>query len=168
MKDRPVLALIAAVARNGVIGAGNRLPWRLPEDLRHFKATTLGHPVIMGRKTWESLGRPLPGRRNIVVTRNASYQAAGAEVVTSLDEALHSASGASKVFVIGGAELYRLALAAADELILTEIDRDYEGDAVFPGFDRADFQEHGRVKLVSADGIPYAFVTYQRGAGRGR
>lgn len=167
MSDRPELVLIAAVARNGVIGIENRLPWRLPEDLRHFKATTLGHPVLMGRKTWESLGRPLPGRLNIVITRNPGYAAAGALVVNSLEAALAAASAAApgerEVYLIGGAELYGQALAQADRLVLTEIDADFAGDAYFPVFDRGLWREAERHAAVSADGLPYAFVTYQRG-----
>lgn len=163
-KGQLQIVLIAAVARNGVIGIENRLPWRLPEDLRHFKATTMGKPVIMGRKTWESLGRPLPGRLNLVVSRTPDYLAPGARVVDSLDAAFSAASaaGAGEAFVIGGGELYRLALGQADRLVLTEIDRDYAGDASFPPVDRTLFVEVARETAVSADGLPYAFVTYQR------
>ena len=161
---RPEIVIVAAVARNGVIGRDNALPWRLPEDLRHFKATTLGKPVIMGRKTWESLGRPLPGRLNLVVSRNADYLAEGGEVVDSIASALAraAAAGAEQACIIGGGELYRQALAIADRLILTEIDRDFEGDATFPPFDRQVFVETDRCPAVSADGLPYAFVTYRR------
>jgi dihydrofolate reductase len=166
VSGRPLLILIAAVARNGVIGVDNRLPWRLPEDLRHFKATTLGHPVIMGRKTWESLGRPLPGRLNIVITRNPDYAAGGAVVVTSLPAALSAAAAAlppgGEAYLIGGAELYAQALSFADRLVLTEIDADFPGDAFFPAFDRRRWREVDRQPAVSADGLPYAFVTYQR------
>ena len=156
--------LIAAVARNGVIGLNNQLPWRLPEDLRHFKASTLGKPVIMGRKTWESLGRPLPGRHNLVVSRQAGFTASGAQVFGTLDAALAAAAatGAAEACVIGGGELYRQALALADRLVLTEIDRDFAGDAFFPEFDRTRFVETARESAVSADGLPYAFVTYRR------
>jgi len=166
VSGRPLLVLIAAVARNGVIGIENRLPWRLPEDLRHFKATTLGHPVLMGRKTWESLGRPLPGRLNIVITRNPEYPAAGAVVVGSLQAALEAASAAApgerEVYLIGGAELYGQALAQADRLLLTEIDADFAGDAYFPDYDRKLWRETDRQAAVSADGLAFAFVTYQR------
>src|SRR3970282_2251892 len=113
--------LVAAVAKNGVIGAAGKLPWRLPEDLKHFKALTLGHPVIMGRKTWESLGKPLPGRDNIVVTRSSGFEAHGASVASSLDAALALCMGEPIVFVIGGGELYAEALPVADGLVLTEI-----------------------------------------------
>lgn len=164
---RPEVVIVAAVARNGIIGRDNALPWRLPEDLRHFKATTLGKPVIMGRKTWESLGRPLPGRLNLVVSRNAAYAAEGGEVVGSLEAALARAAavGAPEACIIGGGELYRQALGLADRLILTEIDRDFAGDAYFPDFDRARFVETARQSAVSTDGLPYAFVTYCRQPG---
>ena len=166
MSAAPHLAIIAAVARNGVIGIDNRLPWKLPEDLRHFKATTLGHPVIMGRKTWESLGRPLPGRMNIVVSRNVDYVATGGCVVTSLEEAIAAAAPAvpsdGTVFLIGGGELYRQGLALAERMVLTEVDADFAGDACFPPFDRAVWRELARETGVSADGLGYAFVTYAR------
>ena len=120
MSGKTEIILIAAVAENGVIGRDNALPWRLKADLAHFKATTSGHPVLMGRKTWESLGRPLPGRRNLVVTRDPAYSASGAEVFVSPEAAL-AAAGATKVFVIGGAEIYRQLLGRADVLMLTEV-----------------------------------------------
>ncbi|MDI6750965.1 MAG: dihydrofolate reductase [Pseudomonadota bacterium] len=159
-----MIVIIAAVAKNGVIGKENALPWRLPEDMAHFKALTLGHTVIMGRKTWESLPpkfRPLPNRRNVVVTRNVDYAAPGAEVVHSLDEAVKLGAGGT-AFVIGGAELYAHALPLADRLELTEIDADIEGDAYFPALDRAEWREIGRVAGRSANGLAYAFVTYER------
>jgi dihydrofolate reductase len=114
-----IISLIAAMAGNRTIGRDNALPWRLPEDLRHFKATTLGKPVIMGRKTWESLGRPLPGRRNVVVSRNPDYRPEGGELTGSLAEAIAATADADEVFVIGGAELYRQALPSAQRLYLT-------------------------------------------------
>jgi dihydrofolate reductase len=168
------LVLIAAVTKNGVIGNANALPWHLPEDLKHFKALTTGHAVIMGRKTWESLPerfRPLPGRTNIVVTRNASYVAAGATVVTSLEAAqkvgaassgLPPGGTARTLFVIGGAELYTHALPLAQRLELTEIDAEFAGDAYFPEFDRHDWCETGRNAAMSSAGLGYAFVTYER------
>jgi len=161
------LALIAAVARNGVIGHGNALLWRLPEDLRHLRRTTLGAPVIMGRKTWDSLPdafRPLPGRRNIVVTRDPGWHAAGAEATRSLDAALALARDAPRAFVIGGAELYALALPRADELLLTEIERDFDGDVRFPPWDRADFVETARETHHAGppNDFDYAFVAYRR------
>jgi len=161
---RPRVYLVAAVAANRVIGAGGKLPWRLPEDLRHFKALTLGHPVIMGRKTWESIGRPLPGRRSIVISRNSAYMAPGAEVVTSLDDALGLCDGAPEAFVIGGAELYRLALARADRLLITEIDHDFDGDTRFPAPDPAQWREAARDHHARTDERPFAvdFVEYVR------
>lgn len=161
----PLLALIAACGRGRVIGIDNRLPWHLPEDMKHFRETTRGKPVIMGRKTWESLPdafRPLPGRHNIVVSRNVGYAAAGGSVVGSLPAALAAAGDADIAFVIGGAELYRQALPLADRLILTEIDQDYAGDAFFPDFKPEEWAEVDRVALVSGTGLPFAFVTYDR------
>jgi dihydrofolate reductase len=158
------LVLIAAVAKNGVIGKDNALPWHLPEDLKHFKALTTGHAVIMGRKTWESLParfRPLPDRLNIVVTRNPGYSAPGATVVHSLAEAQKVGAGRT-AFVIGGAELYAHALPLAQRLELTEIDAAFEGDAHFPAFDRSEWCETGRISAISADAQRYAFVTYGR------
>lgn len=161
----PNLAIIVAVARNGIIGATNdagvgTLPWHLPEDLKHFKETTNGHPIIMGRKTWESLGRPLPNRRNIVISRQSDYLASGAEVFTSLPAAI-SAIGNSPAFIIGGAELYRQALPLAGQLIITEVGLDAEGDTHFPPFD-SEWGEASRKAHVSASGIPYALVRYAR------
>lgn len=155
------LSLIAAMARNRVIGRDNQLPWRLPEDLRYFKATTLGKPVIMGRKTWESLGRPLPGRRNIVVTRNAGYVAAGAEIATSLAAAVAAVDAADEAFVIGGAELYAQALQLADRLYLTEIETEVEGDAFFPALEPGAWREISRTGQESETGLRFAFVVYQ-------
>ena len=162
-----MITLIAALARNGVIGKDNALPWHLPEDLKHFKQLTTGHAVIMGRKTWESLPprfRPLPGRLNIVVTRSAEYAAPGATVVHSLEEAEKVGAGetARKLFVIGGAELYAHALPLAQRLELTEIDADVEGDAYFPAFDRTEWREVKRESGVGAEGLRYAFVSYER------
>lgn len=160
---RPEVVLIAAVARNGVIGRDNALPWRLKADLAHFKATTLGHPVLMGRKTWESLGRPLPGRRNLVVTRDRAYTANGAEVFSSLDTAIAAAED-GKVFVIGGAEIYRQLLERADALVLTEVGAEVDGDALFPNFDRSLFTEARRESHVADtdNEFPFDFVEYRR------
>lgn len=158
------LAVIAAVAANGVIGAANRLPWRLPEDLRRFRALTTGHAVIMGRKTWESLPRPLPERQNIVVTRCRDYVAAGAQVAGSLDAALARVTLPAPAYCIGGGELYALALPRADTLYLTEIDAPFDGDAYLPDFDRGDWIETRRQRGErGADaGFDYWFVTYRR------
>jgi dihydrofolate reductase len=156
------LALIAAVARNGVIGGGNTLPWRLPADLKRFRALTTGHAVIMGRRTWESIGRALPERQNIVVTRDPGYAADGASVQSSLDDALRAVTLPPPVFCIGGGELYALALPRAATLYLTEIDRAFEGDTRFPDFDRAAWREAAREEHRAPEGFGYAFVTYER------
>lgn len=159
----PVLTLIAAVAKNRVIGHENTLPWQLPEDLRHFKTLTLGHPIIMGRKTWASIGRPLPGRTNIVITRDPGFTANGVMVVHSLQDAIDRATvGTDEIFIIGGAEIYRQALPLARRLQLTEIDRDYTGDTFFPEWDRLEWIETRRECHQSGDGSGYAFVTYER------
>jgi dihydrofolate reductase len=159
---KPRITLIAAVAANGIIGRDNRLPWHLPEDLKHFKALTMGHPMIMGRKTWESLPGRLPGRPHIVISRNPDYRAEGASVVTSLAAAVDAAGETDEVFVIGGAELYSQALAIADRLQLTEIAADFEGDTRFPAYDRAAWRESARETHRAAAGLDYAFVTYER------
>jgi len=163
-QPKPRITLIAAVARNRVIGNGNALPWRLPEDLKRFKALTHGHPVIMGRKTWESLGRPLPGRTNILISRKAEFPAPGATPVGSLAAALAAAAatGTDEVFIIGGAEIYRQALPLADRLQLTEIDRDFGGDAFFPDVAPAEWRETLRESHRDAANFNYAFVTYER------
>ena len=161
----PRVVLIAAVARNGVIGKGTALVWRDPEDQAHFRRTTLGAPVLMGRKTWDSLPerfRPLPGRRNLVLTGQVGWQSPGAEAVASFAAALALAVAAPRLLVIGGAEVYRLALPWADELILTELDADFDGDAFFPAWDRAAFTLEVTESHVDAKGTPYRFATYRR------
>ena len=140
------------------------MPWRLPADLQRFKSLTMGHPVIMGRKTWASLGRALPGRRNIVVSRDRTCQAAGAEVAGSLAAALALCGDAEEVFVIGGAEIYAQALPFASRLQLTEIARDFAGDTRFPDFERSAWRETAREHHAGAD-FEYDFVTYQRQQG---
>jgi dihydrofolate reductase len=162
---QPVIALIAAVARNRAIGKNNALLWRLPEDLQFFKRTTMGCPVIMGRKTYESIGRPLPGRRNIVITRNAKWSAPGVEAANSLTEALKGIGGdVAKVFIIGGAQIYAEALPLAQEVVLTEIDRDFDADAFFPQWDKTAFTEVAREhhRAPAPNDFDYAFVTYRR------
>ncbi|MBW8829551.1 MAG: dihydrofolate reductase [Burkholderiales bacterium] len=159
---RPLISLIAAVARNGAIGKNNELLCRISEDLKFFKHTTLGSPVIMGRKTWDSIGRPLPGRRNIVVTRNPEWSADGAERAASLQEAIMLVQNAAKVFVIGGGEIYTQALPIADELVLTEIDANFEGDAFFPAWDKSQFSARASDAQTSEQGFAYRWVTYQR------
>jgi dihydrofolate reductase len=158
----PRVYLIAAVAANRVIGARGKLPWHLPEDLKHFKALTLGRPIIMGRRTWESLGRPLPGRENIVVSRTPGYEAPGAGMASSLEHALALCAGEALVYVIGGEKLYEAALGIADGLVLTEIKETYEGDARFPAFDRSQWREAQRQPHVAEDGTEYDFVLYER------
>lgn len=159
-------SLIVAVAANGTIGRDNQLPWHIPEDLRWFKRTTLGKPVIMGRRTWDSLGRPLPGRLNIVLTRQPGWSADGAVVADSLDHALALAEAhdpAAEAMVIGGALIFAEALPRVGRIYLTEIARDYAGDTVFPAFDRAVWVETMR---EAHDGDPaYAFVVLERRAG---
>jgi len=165
MPNRPRLALIAAVARNRVIGRGGELVWRESADQKHFRHVTMGCPVIMGRKTWDSLParfRPLPGRRNIVVTRNAGCHGEGADRAGSLAEALRLAQDAAKVFVIGGAELYALALPQADELVLTEIEAELDGDVFFPDWPRERFALAASEPHVSDSGIGYRFNHYIR------
>ncbi len=162
--DSAPLVLIAAVAANGVIGMGNGLPWRLAEDLRRFRMLTTGHTVIMGRKTWESLPRALPGRQNIVVTRQPAYGARDAEVAASLDAALALVRMPAPVFCIGGGELYRAALPRASALLLTEIARDFPGDAWFPVLRCGQWREASREvrPATGPEGFAYAFVTYER------
>lgn len=156
------LTLIVAYASNRVIGRDNSLPWKLPGDLAHFKRTTLGHPIIMGRKTWESLGRPLPGRTNIVVTRQADYAAAGAVVAASLQAALDACPKDANPFVIGGAQLYTLALPSADRIVATEVHAQVDGDAWFPELPINQWQETGRQPQPEENGLRYDFVTYER------
>jgi dihydrofolate reductase len=163
----PCVILIAGVARNGVIGHDNRLLWHLPEDLAYFRRQTQGCPVIMGRKTWDSLParfRPLPGRRNLVLTRQPNPTFTGAEAAATLNEALALVADAPRVFVIGGEQVYRTALPQADQLMLTEIDRDFEGDTRFPEWSISDFSELGRDKHHAAapNDFDFSFVTYQR------
>lgn len=134
------LAVIAAVSRNGVIGRAGKLPWHLSHDLRRFKEITTGHAIIMGRKTYESIGRPLPKRRSLVITRDPSFRANGVEIVRSLDEALEAARGESRRFVIGGAAIFADALPRADELYLTRVHAEVDGDAYFPDVDFGDWE----------------------------
>lgn len=154
--------LVAAVASNGVIGAGNRMPWHLPGDLRHLKALTLGHPVIMGRKTYESIGKPLPGRENIVVSRTPGLEIAGVNIASSLEGALALCAGQSVAFILGGGELYKASLPLADGLVLTEIHASYDGDTRFPQWDRSAFRETQRRPQTTADGPAFDFVLYER------
>lgn len=164
------IALMWAMARNGVIGRDNKLPWYLPEDLKYFKRVTTGKPVIMGRKTYDSIGRPLPNRTNIVVTRDASLTVPGVKVVTSLDDALDLAraesviSDVEEVIVMGGAEIYAQALPYADRLYVTLVHAEVEGDAVFPPIDLDEYQELARedFKAEGPNPYDYSFVVYER------
>jgi dihydrofolate reductase len=156
------LKLIVAYAKNRTIGRDNTLPWKLPGDLAHFKRTTLGCPIIMGRKTWDSLGRPLPGRQNIVITRDLSRASDGAHFVTSLSDALDLVRDADQVFVIGGAQIYQQALPLADSVIATEVQADIEGDAFFAPLDPSQWIESARVPQPAENGLAYDLVEYQR------
>ncbi len=159
---RPLLSLIAAVARDGGIGYRGDLLARISEDLRRLKRLTLGSPIVMGRGTWDSIGRPLPGRHNLVITRNPAWHAEGATAVASLDAALAAAGASDRVFVIGGAAIYALALPHADELELTEIDAEFPADTFFPAWNPADFRQTAREAHTTPEGLRYSFVSYRR------
>lgn len=162
------LCLIVAVSRNGVIGRDNQLPWHLPEDLKFFKSVTMGKPILMGRKTFESIGRPLPGRTNIVISRDPQWHSAGVEVAQSLEAALQlgreacHAAGAEEIMVIGGEQIYRMALPLADRLYLTQVDAEIEGDAYFPVVDFDDWQQVSEALPEAYDDHSYRFLTQDR------
>lgn len=165
------LAIIVAAARNGVIGLNNQLPWHLPQDLKYFKAVTFGKPVIMGRKTYESIGRPLPGRANIVITRDKQWSAAeGVVVVHSVDEALNearrvlneSSSGLDEAMIIGGAEIYRDTLSIADRVYLTRVLRDFEGDAWFPSLEENEWLLESVTAGDSQADVAHEYQVYRR------
>ena len=161
------VSLVAAVARGGVIGRDGGIPWRIPEDMARFRELTTGHAVVMGRRTWESLPdqfRPLPGRDNVVVTRNPDWSAQGADRAGSVEDALELLESEPRVFVIGGGEIYAAALPLADELLLTEIDAEIEGDTTFPRWDRDEFEEVERRERITEGGTRFAFVRYVRRA----
>jgi dihydrofolate reductase len=158
----PRVVLVAAVAANGIIGANGQLPWHIPEELKHFKQLTLGHAVIMGRRTWESLKRPLPQRENIVVTRTPGYEAPGAAVAASLEAALALCAGEPVAFVIGGTQLFKESLPIAGGMVLTEIHRDYEGDTWVPAWDRSQWKETKREAHTARDGTRFDFVNYEK------
>ncbi|BAU47868.1 dihydrofolate reductase [Sulfurifustis variabilis] len=167
-RPRPRISIIVALAENGVIGRDNRLPWHLPDDLKHFRRLTVGHPVIMGRRNYESLGRPLPDRLNIVVTRQAGYAAAsGCRVVHSLEQAFAQADGAEEIFVIGGGDLYAQTLERADRLYLTRVHAGVDGDTRFPEFDVAAWHEIERVhhEADAHHAYAFSFVTLDRRRG---
>ncbi|MGE8675192.1 MAG: dihydrofolate reductase [Achromobacter kerstersii] len=156
------LTLIVAYSTNRAIGRDNTLPWKLPGDLAHFKRSTLGHPIIMGRKTWDSLGRPLPGRLNIVISRNPDFAATGATVVPTLDAAIATCGDVDQAFVIGGAQIYTHALPLAQRVLATEVHADVEGDAFFPLLPAFRWKETAREKQPAENGYEYDFVTYER------
>lgn len=156
------LSIIVAVADNNVIGIKNALPWHLPEDLKRFKALTMGHHIIMGRKTYESLGRLLPGRTTVIVTRNSHYQVEGAIVVNSLEAAIEACAADEEAFLIGGAELYQIGLPYADKLYLTAVHQVFEGDAYLPDLDLTNWQEMAREQHKTDKGLNYSYITYER------
>jgi dihydrofolate reductase len=153
--------IVATDASNG-IGINNALPWHLPEDLAHFKRLTSGHPIIMGRKTFDSIGRPLPNRRNIVISRNPAWQHEGVERAASLEEAISLAGGVPQAFIIGGGQVFEQALPLVDKLVITRIGRTFECDAFFPPLPAGEWREEAREEHVSAAGLPYSFISYSR------
>jgi dihydrofolate reductase len=173
----PRLSVLAAMAQNRIIGNNNAIPWRLPHDLKHFKELTMGHPIIMGRKTHESIGRLLPGRTSIIITRQPDYEVPGALVARSIGEALgicsQTKSGegehldqVNECFVIGGADIFQQMLPLCDRIYITEIHRDFEGDAYFPEFDRNDWREVSREEHMDDRGLEYHFATLDRKTGQ--
>jgi dihydrofolate reductase len=156
------LTLIVAYSTNRAIGRDNALPWKLPGDLAHFKRSTLGSPIIMGRKTWDSLGRPLPGRSNIVISRNPGFSAEGAVVVPSLEAAIDACGDVPEAFVIGGAQIYAQALPLAQRVLATEVHAEVEGDAFFPLLPSFQWKETAREPQPAENGYDYEFVTYER------
>ena len=155
--NKPIISLIAAMANNRVIGKDNEMPWHLPADLAHFKAVTLGKPIIMGIKTYESIGRPLPGRKNIVISRNNSYTLEGCETVSSLEKAMELVSDVEELMIIGGGYLYSQTLSQADRLYLTFIDLDVDGDTQFPEFEHLELTEVKREKHLKDEKNPYDY-----------
>lgn len=158
----PTLTLIVAYSDNRVIGRDNALPWKLPGDLAHFKRTTLGSPIIMGRKTWESLGRSLPGRTNVVVSHNPQYVAPGAVVAPTLQSAIAVCGAVAEAYVIGGAQIYEQAIPLAQRVIATEVHAHVDGDAFFPGLAAAQWREISRQPQPEENGYAYDFVVYER------
>ena len=159
-----MINIIAAVARNGIIGGDNSLLWHISEDLKRFKALTTGHPVIMGRKTWESLGRPLPGRTNVVISRNREFSAAGCLTAGSLGEALKLFAPDTELFIIGGGQIYAAAMPLADKIYLTLVDADYEGDTFFPAIPTGEWTEVSREHHERGEKYahPFTFIDYVR------
>ena len=161
-----MISIVVAASENNVIGRQGDLPWRLPDDLRRFKAITMGKPIVMGRKTWESIGRPLPGRQNIVITRQADFGAEGCHVVFSVEEAVAAAAGAEETMVIGGSEIYALFLPDADRLYLTRVHADVDGDAFLPSIDDSEWRlvSEERHTADERNEFDYSFLTYERTA----
>lgn len=161
---KPRLSMLVAMASNRTIGLNNTLPWRIPEDLKHFKKLTMGHHMIMGRKTFESIGKPLPGRTTIVVTRDRKLKIEGCIMVHSMEEAIAACANDEEVFVVGGADIYAQALGLADTLYITEIQQDVTGDVWFPEFDRSEWQEVSREihRQETPQPLEYHFATYRR------
>jgi dihydrofolate reductase len=158
-----MISMIVAMAENRAIGKDNDLPWHLPADLKHFKALTMGKPMIMGRKTFDSIGRPLPGRRTIVVTRNMQWYTEGVDAADSLEGAIQMAEMAEEIMIVGGAQIYAQAMVHADRLYVTEVALKIDGDAYFPQIDASEWSETARQSFPAEDGKPaYAFVTYER------
>jgi len=155
--QKPIISLIAAMANNRVIGKDNQMPWHLPADLGHFKAVTLGKPVIMGRKTYESIGRPLPGRRNIIISRNSDYTVEGCETAVSLEDAMKMVKKVEELMIIGGGHLYSQAMPLADRLYLTFIDLKVDGDTLFPEFEHLNLTEVKREKHLKDEKNPYDY-----------
>ena len=155
---KPRISIIVAMDQNGLIGNDNKLPWYLPADLKHFKHTTMGKPIIMGRKTFESIGKPLPGRVNIVLTRSTGYQAQGCIVTSSLDDAIEAAGTVDEVMIIGGATLYKEALAQVDRIYLTHVRAQLNGDTWFPSLDESEWVETQRVEHSADQSNPYDYT----------
>lgn len=158
----PKLSIIVAMSSNRVIGVNNSLPWHLSEDLKHFKTLTTGHTIIMGRKTYESIGKPLPNRRNIVISRNLNAFYGGIEVVHSLEDAFSTSSNDDEVFIIGGSNIYEQSLHLAEHLYITEIKKAFEGDAFFPEIDKSLWTESTRETHISSDGLEFSFIRLQK------
>ena len=158
------ISIVVAMAANRVIGRDNQLPWHLPADLKHFKQTTMGKPILMGRKTWESIGRPLPGRTNIVITRDENYDAPGCVVVHSIEAALQATEQHAEVMIIGGADFYRQVLPRTDRIYLTRINEDFEGDTLFPELISSEWQQVEQIDCDADDNNPhsYSFITLDR------
>ena len=163
------LSIIVAMAQNRTIGLNNTLPWRIPEDLKRFKALTMGHHLIMGRKTYDSIGKPLPGRTTVIITRNQNLKIEGCTIAHTLGGAIAACAGDDEIFVVGGAEIYGLSMPLANKIYLTEIQQAVKGDAHFPEFDPVTWQETARErhKQSAPQPLEYHFVTYQRSQGNG-